>query len=128
MYPKDVDEKLEKLADKLKSEKIFPKAKGFITTWKNKGKNRGAILHALNAVYMKKKFKAGAWAYARKVLDVENGNYNEAECRAEHENIKGAVVDPKVLELAGKVGKPVDAREMRIAELRKQAEMIQGDK
>jgi hypothetical protein len=125
--PQKIDETLDILADKLKSEKIFPQAKGFVTTWKNKGKNRGAILHALNAVYIKKKFKAGPWAYARKVLDVENGNYNEAESLLEHKNIKTEGVDPKIVALADKVGNRVDEREDRIRELRKQAEIIQGE-
>jgi hypothetical protein len=123
--PQKIDETLDILADKLKSEKIFPQAKGFVTTWKNKGKNREAILHALNAVYMKKKFKAGPWAYARKVLDVENGNYNEAVSLLEHENIKTEGVDPKIMVLADKVAKRVDEREDRIRGLRKQAKIIQ---
>jgi nicotinamide riboside kinase len=76
----DTDNLLKKLYDK----KIFGKAHAFVNAMRKKQKNDRAILHALSRCYLKGingKFKSDsdAWAYCQKIMNVENGNYNESD-------------------------------------------------
>jgi hypothetical protein len=64
---------------KLTDEKIFPLAIKFKNSMLKENKNIRAILHTLSRCYLKKEFSAGAWAYCKKIIDIENGNYNEAD-------------------------------------------------
>ena len=41
-------------------------------------KNHNALLHALTQV-QRMPIKGGAWAYCTKIMQIENGNYNEAD-------------------------------------------------
>jgi len=73
---KDIDSVVEQLYEK----KIFTK----VHAWKNKmlkeGKNERAILHVLLRCVMKGSFgKDTAWGYCTKIIQAENGNYNEKD-------------------------------------------------
>lgn len=74
-----INEKLGEMISRLKQDKIMENAKSFCTTYKHKGYNIRAIFHCLVRTYMKRTFDKGAWAYAKSVLNVENGNYNESD-------------------------------------------------
>ncbi len=75
-----LDEDLLKICTELKNENIFPEAFAFMNQKLKKYKNHRAILHTLSRCYLKKTFKEGGpWAYCEKILQAENGNYNEAD-------------------------------------------------
>ena len=108
---------IDEICKALYDQKIFPKVYAFKNTQLKRHKNPDAILHALRACSVKKNFQRGAWAYAEKIMQVENGNYNEAEYRS-------AVEREFPKEKREHV--ETDGFEQRIAELRKQARMLQG--
>ena len=79
-----IKEGLNEVANKLKDENIFKNSHAFKNKMAKEGKNERAILHSLCRCYIKgkdKPFKNNslAWAYCTKIMEVENGNYNERE-------------------------------------------------
>ena len=109
---------IDEICKALYDQKIFPKVYAFKNTQLKRHKNPDAILHALRACSVKKNFQRGAWAYCEKIMQIENGNYNEREFRSVQ-----AKMYPKEKKEPVVKG---DGREQRIAELRKQAEMLRG--
>ena len=67
------------VCQKLVEAGIFPKAYAFRNAMMKKNKNERAILHALARCYLKKTFKEGPWQYCVKIIQVEDGNYNERD-------------------------------------------------
>lgn len=57
---------------------IFPKVNAFVNSQYKKKKNPRAILHALVRVHIKHSIdkSINSWAYANKVIEAEDGNYN----------------------------------------------------
>lgn len=70
---------LDKICEVLYNEKIFPKVHAFKNQMLKQGKNERAILHTLSRCYIKKTFKDGPWAYCVKIIQIENGNFNERD-------------------------------------------------
>lgn len=72
---------LNDMCKRLVAENIFPEAYEWKLQQLNLHKNYKAMLHALNRLYMASKVKEvkNPWAYLKKTIAVENGNYNEAE-------------------------------------------------
>jgi len=70
---------IEQLSKKLYDEKIFPKVYSFKNKMLKDGKNERTILHVLSRCYLKRKFKEGPWAYCLKIIQIEDGNYNERD-------------------------------------------------
>ena len=70
---------LEMVCGKLYEEGIFPKVHAYKNSQLKKTKNVRAVLHVLSRCYLKKKFEKGPWAYCEKIMQVENGNYNESD-------------------------------------------------
>jgi hypothetical protein len=132
-----VDKKLSEICSRLIDENIFKRAGAFKTTFEKKGKNKKAILHALTRTYQKGEFEKGAWGYAKHILNVENGNYNETENGGKVKELQQAQASQyyKKLDRGGGILKGVDEAskikemtddqmEKRIAELRAQREKI----
>lgn len=76
--PKIIEE-IDKLAEFLYQEKIFPKCHAFKNTMLKKVRNPRAVLYCLIAVHTFK--PKDPWAYAEKIIQKENGNFNEREYR-----------------------------------------------
>jgi hypothetical protein len=77
---KKINTEIETVTEKLYQEKIFPKVHAFKNKMFKKSQNERAILHTLSRCYLKRKFdKSGAWGYCMKIMQVENGNYNESD-------------------------------------------------
>lgn len=75
---------LEKMCDALYEKKIFVKVHAFKNTMLKKGKNERAILHTLSRCFIKSenapfKTEKEPWAYCEKIIQVENGNFNERD-------------------------------------------------
>ena len=91
---------IDKICDELFDKKIFAK----VHSWKDKmtkdGQNKKAILHTLNQCLKKRKFKTTPWAYCTKIIQVENGNYNEAESINTHEGFKSQTFDEEFKKIA----------------------------
>jgi hypothetical protein len=132
-----VDKNLSEICSRLIDENIFKRAGAFKTTFEKKGKNKKAILHALTRTYQKGEFEKGAWGYAKHILNVENGNYNETENGGMDQKLPPAqaIQYYKKLDRGGGVIKGVDEAlkikamsndetEKRIAEIRAQGEKI----
>ncbi len=82
-FPK-VKSDLDKICQELYDKKIFTKVHAFRNTMLKSRKNERAILHALSRCYLKntlKPFKndSEAWAYCIKIIQAEDGNYNEKD-------------------------------------------------
>lgn len=73
--PKITDE-IERIAKHLYEEKIFIEVYAFKNKMLN-GKNPRAILHTLSRCYLAK--PEDPWAYCKKIMDVEDQNYNERD-------------------------------------------------
>ena len=79
-YVPKINSEIETVTEKLYQEKIFPKVHAFKNKMLKKNQNERAILHTLSRCYLKRKFdKSGAWGYCMKIMQVENGNYNESD-------------------------------------------------
>ena len=77
---KKINSDIETLCEKLYQENIFAKVHAFKNQMLKKNKNERAVLHALSRCYMKRVFdKSDAWGYCLKIMQVEDGNYNERE-------------------------------------------------
>jgi hypothetical protein len=74
-----------RVCEALVKRKIFAAAHVFANKNMKNGANPRAVLHALVRIFQVKP-KGSPWAYGLKVLQVENGNYNEADYRKEHWN------------------------------------------
>ena len=72
---------LQKLCNHLYENNIFKKAHAFKNKMLKDKKSERAILHTLVRCYLKKEFDTTPWAYCMKIIQVENGNYNEYEYR-----------------------------------------------
>lgn len=72
-------EYIEKSAQYLKDKNIFSEVDSFIEKMRNKKINERAILHSLIRCSIKCKFDATPWHYCSKIIQIENGNYNEIE-------------------------------------------------
>ena len=72
---------LNKICDELYEAKIFPEVHAFKNTMLKKGKNERSVLHTLSRCYLKKTFDkdGGPWAYCIKIINIEDGNYNERD-------------------------------------------------
>ena len=70
---------IDMVCKKLYDDKIFPKVHAYKNTQLKKTKNARAVLHVLSRCYLKKTFDNGPWAYCEKIMQVENGNYNESD-------------------------------------------------
>jgi hypothetical protein len=82
--PSKIKELTEEICQKLKDDNIFSNVRSFVTqSLKEPSTNERALLHSLIRTYAKREFKKGPWSYARRVLEIENGNFNERE------NMKG---------------------------------------
>lgn len=64
----------------------FPKAKDWVAEQRAGSRNPGAILHCLNRLkHRKPGEKVGnPWGYCNRIMEAENGNYNERDCIREH--------------------------------------------
>lgn len=76
---KKIMDDIDMVCEQLKESKIFPLALKFKNTMLKENKNVRAILHTLSRCYLKKQFNGGPWAYCKKIIEVENGNYNESD-------------------------------------------------
>jgi hypothetical protein len=81
---KKIREDLEIICEKLYQEGIFSEVHTFKNLMLKNSQNERAVLHALTRCYLKAKSdgfkkKGGAWGYCTKIMQVENGNYNERE-------------------------------------------------
>jgi len=85
--PQEDPSEIEKLCHEIYDKKIFSK----VHQWKNKmikdRQNEKAIYHTLVRCLKKEKLKDG-WSYCNKIIQAENGNYNEAESVKIHESFK----------------------------------------
>jgi len=57
---------------------IFPKVNAWVNTMRKSGKNDRAILHTLLRCIMKPP-KESCWAYCTKIINIEDGNFNERD-------------------------------------------------
>jgi hypothetical protein len=71
-------DKINTISEALYRSKKFPKVHAFKNKMLKDSKNHNALLHALTQV-QRLPIKSGAWAYCTKIMQVENGNYNEAD-------------------------------------------------
>jgi len=74
-----ISKDLKIVCDELYKTKVFPKAHAFANAQIKKKKNRRAILHTLTKCLLKRDFEGNPWSYCEKIIQVENGNYNEAD-------------------------------------------------
>ena len=79
-----IKEELDKITKFLYDTKIFLKAPMFVNTMRKQEKNDRAVLHTLMRCRLKatrEKFKddKAVWAYCTKIINVEDGNYNEKD-------------------------------------------------
>lgn len=75
---------LDNICKELYDKKIFTKVHAFKNAMLKKGRNERTIFHALSRCYLKntlKPFKndSEAWAYCLKIIQAEDGNYNEKD-------------------------------------------------
>lgn len=68
---------MEKVCKQLYDEKIFPEVHAFRNKMLKAKKNEKAILHALCQCYLLA--PRDPWPFCKKILDVEDGNYNEKD-------------------------------------------------
>jgi hypothetical protein len=76
-----INNEIKQLTEQLYRQGIFPKVNAFVATMLKHSKNERAVLHALDRCFQKK--PTDPWAYCLRIMQVENGNYNEAEHREE---------------------------------------------
>jgi len=75
----------QKVGKELYDKKIFPKVFTFINKMLKEQKSERAILHTLTRCYAKAMNKDGfkkdgdPWAYCTRIMQIEDGNFNEAE-------------------------------------------------
>ena len=80
-----VKAKIQKVGKELYDNKIFPEVFAFINKMLKEQKSERAVLHSLTRCYAKSvgkggfKKDGGPWAYCTKIIQIENGNFNEAE-------------------------------------------------
>jgi len=72
-----IEETLEEVCQKLYTEKIFPEVYAFKTQAVKHKKNPRSILHTLSRCYLAR--PDDPWAYCKKIIDLENLNYNERD-------------------------------------------------
>ena len=111
-------DELDKVCKDLYDKKIWLKVWVFKNAQLKRKKNKDAILHALRACLIKGQFQHGPWAYAEKIMQIENGNYNEREYR---EAVKKEFPKEKREVIVNS-----NPFEERIAELRRQADVLRG--
>jgi len=76
----DILKKINDLAETLYQQKRFPKVHAFKNKILKDKQNANALYHALTRLQIATKIQAeSAWAYCAKIMQVENGNYNEQE-------------------------------------------------
>ena len=73
------NEEIEKISKRLYDDGSFPKVHAFKNKMLKDKKNPRTILHALIRCHLTDPGKDAAWAYCTKIIQVENGNYNEAD-------------------------------------------------
>lgn len=76
-----IKEYLQEICDHMYEKEIFTKAHAFKNKMLKENKSERAILHTLIRCYQKKEFNTTPWAYCMKIMQVEDGNYNEYEYR-----------------------------------------------
>lgn len=80
---KKITNELETVCEEIYQAGYFKKVHAFVNMMRKQKKNDRAILHTLTRCYLKgqiKKFNGNeAWAYCTKIIQVENGNFNERE-------------------------------------------------
>lgn len=82
-----VKEEIQKAGKELYDNKIFIEVFAFINKMLKEKKSERAILHSLTRCYAKAVNKGGfkkdgsPWAYCTRIMQIENGNFNEAEYR-----------------------------------------------
>jgi len=75
-----INSEIESMVAKLYDERIFPKVHAFKNKMLKVGRNERAILHTLTRCYLaRNRLNGNAWAYCTKIMQVENGNYNESD-------------------------------------------------
>ncbi len=80
-----VKAEIKKIGKELYDNKIFPEVFAFINKMLKEQKSERAILHSLTRCYTKAMNKngfdkdGGPWAYCTRIMQIENGNFNEAE-------------------------------------------------
>jgi hypothetical protein len=76
---KKLQSDIDAICKEIYDQKIFPD----VYKWKNqmlkKNRNERAVLHTLMRCLVKRKFESGPWAYCTKIIQVENGNFNERD-------------------------------------------------
>jgi len=74
-----IKEDIEEICDYLYETKKFPKVHAFKNKMLKEEKYERAILHTLVRCALKDNFEDTPWAYCKKIIEVENGNYIEYE-------------------------------------------------
>lgn len=74
-----IKEDLNKICEHLYETKKFLKVYAFKNKMLKQGKNERAILHTLVRCSLKDKFEDSPWGFCIKIIQVEDGNYNEYE-------------------------------------------------
>jgi len=75
---KKIKEDINTLCEALYTSEKFKGSFAFVNTMLKEKKNPRAILHTLTRI-MAEPQKDHPWAYCKKIIEVENGNYNEAD-------------------------------------------------
>lgn len=74
---------IKKLCDELYNKKIFPKAHAWANSMLKYKANERAVIHTLVRCYVKSQAggfdEKGPWGYCTKIIQVENGNFNERD-------------------------------------------------
>ncbi len=74
-----IDQHIEEVCKELYDQGIFMKVYAFKNSMLKKNKSKRAILHTLSRCLIKRKFKEDPYAYCTKIINIEDGNYNESE-------------------------------------------------
>ncbi|GAF68530.1 unnamed protein product, partial [marine sediment metagenome] len=75
-----INSDINKACERLYKGEIFPKVHAFKNKMLKKGQNERAILHTLSRCYLaRNKLNGDAWGYCMRIMQVENGNYNESD-------------------------------------------------
>ena len=109
--PVEQQETLNTLTLFLQSNKIFPDAIHFRNEMIEEGINPKTIIHAFERAKIKKTFdkvRGGVKAYCRKIINVEDGNFNEAESIKKHNDKKSDTkIHSKIKSVIGSIGERV---------------------
>jgi hypothetical protein len=79
--PADADllKKIETACESLYQSGQFPKVHAFKNKMKKQGVNKNALFHTLSQIQKSKVRGDQCWAYGMKIIQIEDGNFNERE-------------------------------------------------